>query len=357
MKALKILIGLFIGLIIVLGAVFIYYNSQISSVSDNEEKIVFVVDNGSGTNTIITKLKEEDLIKSEFVTKIYIKLNKIDNIKAGTYELTKAMTTKQILDVLQKGSSYNPDEISITFQEGLHMRKIARLISNKTNNTEKDVFDQLANEDYIDSLISKYWFLTEEIKNKDIYYSLEGYLFPDTYRFRNEEVTVKEIFETMLNRTNVILTKYKDKIEKSDFTVHELLTLASVVESESIGVEGRKNVSSVFNNRLKQGMPLGSCVTTYYAIKIDMSERDLWQTEIDEKNPYNTRGNNAVSALPVGPISNPGELSITAALEPADTNYLFFVSDKNRKLYFTSTYKEHTDKISELQKLGIWYAW
>ena len=119
----------------------------------------------------------------------------------------------------------------------------------------------------------------------------------------------------------------------------------------------RKNVASVFYNRLDLGMSLGSDVTTYYSVKVDMGDRDLYQSEIDSYNPYNTRGPNMEGKLPVGPISSIGRASVEAAIEPNTTDYLFFVADKNGKLYFTKTNEEHVQVINELQSNGQWYEY
>ena len=312
---------------------------------------------GSGSSQIAKILKENNLIKSELVFKIYVKINKITNFQAGTYYLKESMNLKEITAMLQTGIMYDPNQITITYLEGKPMWHLASTIAEKTNNTEEDVYAVLANEEYIDSLIQKYWFLTDEIKNEGIYYPLEGYLFPDTYSIANKDTTVEEIFEKMLDKMDEVLEEYKEEIEASDYTIHEILTLASIVETEGLNNTDRKNVASVFYNRLNLGMSLGSDVTTYYAMKVDMGDRDLYQNEIDAYNPYNTRGPNMEGKLPVGPIASVGKESIEAAIEPNDTDYLFFVADKNGKLYFTTTNEEHVQVINELQNSGQWYEY
>ena len=179
------------------------------------------------------------------------------------------------------------------------MTYIAQEIANSTNNTEADVFALLENEEYINSLIEEYWFLTDEIKDENIYYPLEGYLFPDTYSFESEDVTVEEIFKTLLDQMGKVLEPYREDIENSGYTVHELLTIASIAETEAIYDKDRKDVTSVIYNRLAQGMSIGSDVTTYYAFKIELGSRDLYKSEINTYNPYNTRGPGMEGKLPV----------------------------------------------------------
>ena len=161
----------------------------------------------------------------------------------------------------------------------------------------------------------------------------------------------------MLDKMEKVLEEYKDEIEKSKYNVHELLTIASIVETESVNKEDRKGVAGVIYNRLNRNMAIQSDVTTYYAFKIDMGERDLYQREIDTYNKYNTRGPNMEGKLPVGPISSVSKLSIEAAIEPKNTDDLFFVADKNGKVYFSKTNAEHNQIISELKSKGLWYEY
>lgn len=343
-----------VGLILI-GA---YIGSNLSPIDkDSEEKIVVVIPSGSTTKQIGNILKEEGLIKDSDFFYLYSRVNNINDFQASTYELSPNMSLDDIINVIRKGNNYNPDVVSITFQEGLNMRKVAEVIATKTNNTTTDVFNKLKDKTYLDKLIEEYWFITNEIKNSNIYYSLEGYLYPDTYFLDNKDVSVEEIFKIMLDEMGKKLTPYKEKIEKGKYSVHELLTIASITESEGVTLADRKNITSVFYNRLSIKMSLGSDVTTYYAFKVEMNERDLLTSEINTYNPYNTRGPQMAGKLPVGPVSNPSVNSIIASIEPNDTDYLYFVADKNRKVYFTRSYNEHLSKIQELKNKGVWFEW
>ena len=354
MKFIKAIVIIAILIVVVM---FGAYKWLSMPVSDSKEEKEIEIPMGSGTAQIAKILKDNNLIKNELVFKIYAKQKNISNFKAGTYYLKENMSLEQIVEKLQTGILYESSEITVTIIEGKPMWYLAELIESKTNNTKEDVYELLKDEEYIDSLIEKYWFLTDDIKNEDIYYSLEGYLFPDTYDLTSRDATIEEIFEKMLNRMGDILDNYKDEIEASDYTIHELLTIASVVEAESMNKEDRKNVASVIYNRLDYGMSLGSDVTTYYSVKANMGDRDLYQKEIDAYNPYNTRGPNMEGKLPVGPICSVSKSSIEAAIEPSDTDYLYFVADKNGKLYFTETNAEHLRVINELQSSGNWYEY
>lgn len=341
---------LLIGIATLLGT-YCYFKSP---VSNDKKEVSIVIENGSTISDIATLLKKEGLIKNENFFKLYVKLKKVSNVYAAKYYFSPSMNLDEIINTLNEGG-YNENEISITFKEGINMRGIAKLIKENTSNSEDDVYKKLKDEKYLNSIIEKYWFLTDDIKNSKIYYSLEGYLFPDTYRFNSKDVTVEEIFNKMLDQMEKELNKYKKQIENSKYSIHELMTLASITQSEGYNEDDFKNIASVFYNRLKTGMALGSCVTSYYGVKKDMTDK-LLQKDIDASNPYNTRGNNPVS-FPVGPISMPGAKALDATLDPIETSYYFFVSDKNNKLYFTKTLNEHERMITKLQNEGLWLEW
>ena len=356
-KILKIISLILVVIIALVLAGLIFYNINLKAVSSESTEVDFMVDSGSTYYNVINKLKKDGLIKNELVFKIYIKLNKVNDIQAGTYKLNKNMSVEDIVEVFSKGNTYNPDAIVITFKEGNHMRSIAKTITTYTNNTEDMVYNLLKDNKYLNTLIDEYWFIDQSILNTNIYYSLEGYLYPNTYEFKNKDVSVEDIFKTMLDEMDKQLTSYKEDILNNKYSIHELLTLASVVELEGANSEDRNGIAGVFYNRLKIGEPLGSDVTTYYAEKIEMSDRDLYTTEINEANNYNTRSYHLAGKLPVGPICNPSIKSITAVLYPDSHDYYYFVADVNKKTYFSKTYKEHLSTIDTLKKDGLWYIY
>lgn len=350
----KIVLVVLALVVIAMVSICIWYNTSVSPIKGDDNKYTVEIPMGSGVATIAQKLENEGLIKSGLAFRIYVKLNNVSNFQAGKYEMTKNMSVEEIIKLLQTGKVASEDVISITFVEGKNMRWVAKKIAETTNNTEQDVYSLLENEEYIDSLIDKYWFITDEIKNKDIYYPLEGYFFPDTYQFENKDVEVQKIFETLLNQMEKKLNTYKTEIQSSEYTVHQILSAAAIIENEAVFDKDRKDVSSVIYNRLKANMAIQSDVTTYYAFKIDMGERDLFASELNTYNAYNTRGPNMAGKLPVGPISMIGISSIEAAIKPTNTSYLYFVADKNGNVFFTNTYEEHLQKVNDLKNSGQW---
>lgn len=354
MKKYKVIVVILAILLVLIFLGGFYYNYQISAVSRESEKVIVEIKEGS-IYSIGDTLYENDLIRSKFIFKIYVKLNGINSLKASTYEFDRNMKLSEIIKMLEVGNSYNPDEIRVTFKEGLNIRKIARVIEENTNNKYDDVINLMDDDSYIDMLIDKYWFLTDEIKNEKIYYPLEGYLFPNTYAFLNRDVDVKTIIETMLNEMEKQLDNYKDTIKNSDYSVHKMLTLASIVELEGASADDRAAVAGVFYNRINDGWVLGSDVTTYYYLKID----DFKQSLNGNKNlytcdyAYNTRCTSFVG-LPVGPVSNPGMESIEGTINYKKHNYYYFVADCNGKTYLNKDITGHYNTINKLKSENNW---
>ena len=351
-KPFRIMLGLILFIAIAIILMIIYYNYLLSAVSTNNKIVKYKVEKGSSVYKIGADLENKGIIRSLFAYKVYVKLNNVNSYKAGTYTLDKSYSTRKIVSIL-KGESYKQNGIKITFKEGITINELANVISKNTNITKTEVLNKMTDEAYIDSLISNYWFLTSDIKNKDIYYPLEGYLYPQTYMF-DEDSSLQDIIKTLLDGTNTVFMKYKDDFEKSKYSINEIVALASVIEQEGIYENDRKGISSVFYNRLNANMPMGSDVTTYYAFKIELGKRNLTTKELNTYNPYNTRGPNMKGKLPVGAISNFSKESLDAALNPLKTDYYYFVADKSGKTHFTKTYEEHQKIIKELKEAGNW---
>lgn len=325
-----------------------------NGVSKKGKTINIYVSEGSTYSSISSTLKENGLIRSELVYKINLKLNPPkETLEYGDYVLKNSYNLKELVATLEKGSISLADTVSVTFYEGKNMRNVIKTICEKFNYKEEDILNKLNDSSYLDILIKDYWFLSDDIKNKDIYYSLEGYLFPDTYEFY-ESADIDDIFRKLLSNFETKIEPYKEEIENSKYSFHEILTLASIIEQEAGTSNDRKGVSGVFYNRLNDGWSLGSDVTTYYAEKIDGFSRDLKNSELSECNAYNTRATCMAGKLPVGPICNPSLESIEAAIEPESHKYYYFVADETGKTYFNETDNGHVNTINSLKRDGLW---
>ena len=350
-KLILIPILLFIIMVISFIIIFIYSLSPVDK--KNENIINFTVEQGWGKNKIITELKKKDLIRSELFSKIIIKF-KNKELYAGTYKLSKDLSTNEILNKISNQENIENESVKITFVEGKRLATYVSQISQNFNYSEEEINNKLSDKEYLNKLIDKYWFITEDIFNESIYVPLEGYLYPDTYEFKKNS-TLDEIIEKFLNNMASKLEDYKDDIEIGKYTIHEYLTLASIVELEGVNSADRGNVAGVFYNRLNSGMSLGSDVTTYYAVGKDFS-KELSQKDLNSCNAYNTRGT-CVSGLPIGPICSPSLSSISASIEPIENEYFYFVADKEKNTYFSKNGAEHSKTVAKLKSEGKWFTY
>ena len=347
-RILALILG-FLGLLLIIS--FIYYQYNISPIdSSSNANIEVVIPEGMSTSNIAKTLYDKGLIRNEFFFKAYLKLNNIGSLKASTYLLDKSMNLEEIVSILEKGGT-NEDVVRLTFKEGQTVKDYSKVIEENTNITSEEFLNTIRDSNLLNNLINDYWFLTDSILDENIYYPLEGYLFPDTYEFIKTNLTSEEIIRTLLDEEEAKLAPYKSKLENRN--IHSIITLASIAELEGVKYEDRRLIISVFNNRLEQGMNLGSDVTTYYAFQEEM-DSDLTSEMFNTYNPYNTRSSAMAGRLPVGPICNPSLSSIDATINPSTSDYLYFVADKNRNVYFTKSAREHEEKVQELKENGDW---
>lgn len=337
--AAKLLIALLCVILLAGGGSFFFYQNGISAVNKDIE-IAFTVNNGETTNAILTRLEKEGLIRNSFIAKIYIKLNGNVDIKAGTYDINGYMNVNAILKTLSNASLAHSNDVSVTFIEGDWCKHIAAKIAEATSISEEELLQLWNDEAYVRELMTSYPFLTEDIFNENSRYLLEGYLFPNTYKL-NPDATADGVTRRLLDQTLKVYQKYESQIKASELSIHELFTLASIVQYEASKVEDMKLIAGVFYNRLDIKMALQSSVTVCYAI--NMEKEDDWkncETNPNYDSPYNTY---RVNGLPPGPILNPGEAAIEATLNPTDSEYLYFLADVygDGKVYYSKTYDEH----------------
>ena len=347
-KPLLFILIIIVFIVVLLIGLFFFYTGPVNKF--NKKDIEVTIKNGTTTNEIGEILEEKGIIRSKNIFKLYLKFKKVNSLKASTYLFRQSMSLDEVIKLLEEGSTYNPNMIVVTFKEGKRITDYAKVVDTKTNNSYDDFINTINDKEYVKELINEYWFLTDKVLDSNIYYPLEGYLAPETYYFDNKDVTVKEIIETMLKQEEKILEKYKSKISNNP---HYYITMASIVELEGTNLENRKMIVGIFENRLKRGMNLGSDVTTYYGLQVAMTS-DLTTEQFSSNNLYNTRNPNMVGKMPIGPICSPGDYSIDATVNKKENDYLYFVADKNGKVYYTKTLQEHNAKVAEIKKNGDW---
>lgn len=336
-----------IALILVIGIVattgYLYIKSALKPVDPGSKKEIIVdIPIGSSVSGIAQALEDKGLVKNARVFKYYVKFKNESNFMAGEYHMNPSMTFTQIVDSLKTGKILQKPIFSLTIPEGKQLDEIAALIAKKTNQKEKDITKQLNDESFIQTLMNKYPdMLTTEILAKNVKHPLEGYLFPATYSFYKKDPSLADIVTVMLDKTESIVLNYQGEMESNELTVHQFLTMSSLIEKEATQKADRDKIASVFYNRIKEGMPLQTDPTVLYAQgkhKAKVTYKDL-----EVKSPYNTYKN---KGMPPGPIANSGTMSMEAALHPDQTDFLYFLASKDGKVYFSKTLKEH-NKLKE----------
>lgn len=343
----RIILLIVIVLIIILGCIGFNIYTKLQPVQSQSETVAFTIDEQSTSKTICQKLQNEGIIKDANVAYYYAKFGKLTNFKAGNFELDKNWTLEKIFTTLNDISASHANSASVTIVEGDWAKDAAKKFAKGTNVTADQLIALWSNQEWLTSQMAKYPFLTEEMFNSNIRIYLEGYLTPETY-IVDQDTTAEEITTQLLDQTLAVYNKYSAAMQKSNLTVHQIYTLASIVQYEGGGdAETLKNIASVFYNRLSIDMALQSSVTVCYAIDFDKTS-DSWQAcefNSDFDSPYNTY---KYTGLPPGAIENAGTAALDAVLNPNDTNYLYFMADvKTGKVYYAETYEQHLQNIAD----------
>ncbi len=311
-------------------------NDIFAFVKDTSEKEI-VINTTAEYREVTKKLKEEGIIDMPWLFNLYIKSNdNEDKIVGGTYTLSPSMGYRALVTEIKRAAK--GQVIKFTIPEGYEIRQIIETLVNKGLGT-KEKF-----QDVIDNYPFKHEFLQEvELGKKN---RLEGYLFPDTYEVYKYEGEVS-VINRMLNNFKTKVIDGANIIERSkdvDMSFEEVLILASIIEREGKDRDELKYVSSVFHNRLNSNSypRLQSCATIQYILDERVDRISAKEIAID--NPYNTY---KYKGLPPGPISNPGIESLIAAVEPAKSNYYFFVAKSDGTHIFSRTYAQHQKAISQ----------
>ncbi|GGE43067.1 hypothetical protein GCM10011391_22350 [Pullulanibacillus camelliae] len=333
-----------LAIIIIGGITFIFYyihHSLAPVSSSSDKKIVVAIPSGTSVEGIGDLLESKGLIHSSPVFRYYAKYKNQTDFKAGIYQFSPSMSVKDVIQKMENGDVDRQAALTVVIPEGFTVSQITERIAKKTGMSTKAIHDKLTNRDYIKThYMKKYPFLKDAILDKKIKSPLEGYLFPATYGYDKKKPNLDTIIDKMLDKTQTILNKYQKQINTNSLgSVHKILTMASIVEREASQPEDRQKVAGVFYNRINKGMPLQSDITVLYALGSSKQKVTYKDTEVSS--PYNTYHQ---KGLPIGPINNPSEASISAVLNPADISDLYFYARPNGKIIYTKTLAEH-DKV------------
>ncbi|SHK65372.1 UPF0755 protein [Selenomonas ruminantium] len=279
----------------------------------------------------------DELVKHGVITNkrtFWLKVKKsdaADKFKSGTYAFKPNTPPEEIIAKLVAGET---TQVKFTIPEGFGVKEIAKRLSDE-GLVDEDEFLRKAR-DY-----APYSYIK---RDKDIRYACEGFLFPDTYVL-HEEPSVDGIMKMMAEDLDTRLTpKMRQRAAELDLSIHELITMASLVEKEAMYAEDRPIIAQVFFKRLKLGMPLQTDTTIQYLLDEPKEDVSIKDTKIES--PYNTY---QIKGLPPGPVASPGMAAIEAVLYPADTDYLYFVADRQGHNHYSNTYVEHQQIVEQVR--------
>lgn len=343
-----IVVSVLIFVIIVFGFTFYkYVNDGLQPLDKNDKDLVQVnIPQGSTNKQIAAILEEDKIIKSSMVFNYYMKFKNMADFQAGYYQMSPNMTLDEIGGLLRQGGSAEPTQIAdgkVTIPEGYDIEKIGDAIEKNTDFKKSDFLDLMKDEAYFQTLLQEYPELLQSASEATgVRYRLEGYLFPATYDYY-KDMELTDFVRQMVTKTNSVIHQFIPTIQAKGLTVHEVLTLASLVEKEGVTESDRRNIAQVFWNRLEIEMPLQSDIAILYALgehKELVTNADL---EVDS--PYNLYVHPGYGP---GPYDSPSEQAIGAVLNPEPNDYLYFVADiSTGKVYFSKTYEEHQKLVDK----------
>ena len=337
-----------------------YVSDAVGAKDVKSTKFISVeIPENSGSSYIGQLLESAGVIKSGKVFNYYTKFKNISNLKSGYYNLQPSMTMDEIIEALQKKGSDKPQEPSlgtVLVKEGYTIEQIAKAVEvnssakkgkhSSTGFKAKDFLKLMKDDVFLTKMKAKYPTLLANLpKDTDAKYVLEGYLFPATYNI-HDDTTVESLVEEMLSTMDTYLSPYYATISSSAHNVNEILTLASLVEKEGATDDDRKNIASVFYNRLDSDMALQSNIAVLYALgklgqETTLKEDATIDTNIDSLyNDYVHKG------LMPGPVDSPSLSAIEAVINPSSTKYMYFVADVSTgNVYFAESYEEHQHNV------------
>lgn len=304
-------------------------------VSETGKNQVVLIPTGSTFSSAAQLLETKGLIKSKraFYCLAWWE-DATTRIKAGEYELSPTQTPIEILDYLVQGKIR---QYMVTIPEGYNLFQIDDLLANAK---------LISNDSFLNAARDKNILRTLGIKAD----SAEGYVYPDTYQL-TKDATACEMLRTFVNHFWEVWNseEFSRRTEELGVQIHDIVTIASIVEKEAMRSRERPLIACVFWNRVKKNMPLQADPTVHYGILVEtkVKKRRLRWKDLRKKTPYNTYVNRG---LPKGPISNPGKESIRATLYPSKKDYLFFVSRNNGTHYFSRTLAEHNRAVNQYQR-------
>lgn len=312
---------------------FVWNNFVNSPMSSTSEEVVFEVKPGQSFVTVVRELQAQEMIRNGQLFSLFAKIKgQASRIKVGEYALNRNMRPNDVLNVITSGKSIPHP---FTVPEGFNMFEISEMYQEKGFGTQKEIMDLVRDPEFIQELTG------------EKYESLEGFLFPETYNL-TKYTTAKELVTSMVRKFQSVWKEIEPIAKQKGWSKLQTVTLGSIVEKETGVPEERPIISSVFHNRMQKNMRLQTDPTVLYGKALGLGKMIISITRADLTTPtrYNTY---TIPGLPPGPIANPGKEAMLAALQPASSEFLYFVSRNNGTHIFSRDYKGHVDAVRKFQ--------
>lgn len=329
MKIIKVLILLVIVVGVIAGSWWVNITKSFDKPILSDTEVYFSIEEGATLTSVAYDLEESDIIAD---SNDLIWLSRLEGGKAvlaANYEFPVGFTLRDVYNAITNGESLS-EEAQVTLIEGWTLKEMSRAIVDAKLAEDVESFIASAKE------LEKYSEDYSSVSGIPETGSLEGYLFPDTYRFFADASNHDVIVKLLSNFESKLDDQMKADIAETSLTLHQIITLASIIEAEVPNPDDMKVISGIFHNRLEMGMALQADSTINYLTESGRDRSTAEDLEIDS--PYNTY---KYPGLPPGPIGNPGLNAITAAIYPDETNYLYFLTDKAGRVYYGETFAEH----------------
>lgn len=334
----------FIGLLILVLGGLVFTARQLGYFEKAGPQKIFEVQKGENFSLIAAKLQRAGVIKSERAFRWYVNFNMPSKpLKRGEFELYENMPIPAVIKAITEGK---PIEYKVTIPEGQNIFQVAQILESKGFVKSADFLTAARLPEVLELIPT----VSAGAPKPN---SIEGYIYPDTYMLQ-KIFTPKEIAQVMVLRFRDEYQKLSQEIKNSDtvkslsLTPHQVITLASIVEKETGAAAERPIIASIFVNRLRKPMRLQTDPTVIYGVWLKKGSWDgnIHRSDLDTFNEYNTY---QINGLPPGPIASPGVNAIRAVLNPAQTDYFYFVSNNDGTHFFSHDFKDHQKAVRDLQ--------
>jgi len=302
----------------------VHTNVAIDEDATGEDYFLIEIETGMRATDVLEILHEEGLIRNDTIANLLVRVNRWQGIRTGGYHVHAGMSLAEMFDLFNGGGIITVPVIHVIIPEGILITRIAELFGETLEIDSDDLLELWSDVAFLEELIEEYWFLTDEILNPELHYPLEGYITPIRHEIPEGEEDLREITRAILSMTERMwgYQNLQGRIGNTDLTVHEVLSFAAIIQGETGRVDQMEDISGIFWNRIALDMLWQSDVSAQYLLP-ERVEEVLYE-HLDIDSPFNTY---QYPGIPVGPMNTPSVQAILAVMNPADHDYIFFITD------------------------------